>query len=110
MARRSLRIGETESRELTKEDVRIVRQAAVLVWSEAVEDLTGSIDMRLEQPEQFAPVGEPMQLRYIIERVRLQRQQVRLGILDHLHAMLGRPQQPVRFRKLGGSGFVQPAR
>ena len=55
--------------------------------------------MRLQQGDQLVAVGEAVKPRDVVERVPVERQQMGLRVVDHLHAMLDRPQQACRLRQ-----------
>ena len=69
--------------------------------------------MRPYQVNQFFAASQPVKQCDIVEGSRARGKQMRLRILDHLHAMLDRTQQPVRLGELAAawsSGDLPTAR
>ena len=100
---------ETEALELAKKDVGIVGQALALIGREAVEQGADRLDVRRHQRQQFRSIGKAVKRGDIVHRGGIDRQQMGLGIVDHLHAMLDCAQQAIGHRQLLRSRVVQMA-
>ena len=81
--------------ELRLQDVGVVRQTLRSSGARLSKIAPDRSTCGRRPVEQFFAARQPVQLCDIVERVRARRKQVRLRVLDHLHAMLDRPQQAV---------------
>ncbi len=66
--------------------------------------------MGFEHTEQARSAVDALQPSDIVERPGLSRQQVGLGIVHHLHAVLDRAQEPIGGGQFPGRSPVEPAR
>ena len=110
MAGRRACIREAELRKLRAQEVGIAGKLPSLVRFEAVEDRPGSFDVRGKLADQFRARRHAMELREIVQRLLVRRKKVSLRIVDHLHAVLDRPQQAIGIREFAGGLGIQPCR